>query len=246
MNQNGQRTLIPDAMRGAANRRVIMAFDLAWAGKTGWAVLALPTMPITGVLKALAVTCAADEMGQARRAYALCHALAHLIQRASPSEIVYETPIGWIVQAAGRRGKRARRPITPVSLMGSLSPITCLRIAVIMTVEGSQSAPAPTLRPLDTMTVRRRMAVQDAASIKRAQVAELLASGYDDTNKAMVGAALPLLFEQHQMQVNAPATDHEADALLMALYAYENPMAPALKAARRRTRRTAAAGHVAS
>ena len=72
---------------------------------------------------------------------------------------------------------------------------------------------------VDTQTARRAIGVDHWAGMQHEMVRKVQAmKGYDDTVKAMVGVAVCLRLQHDGWKFTLPDTDHEADALLHALY----------------------------
>lgn len=191
----------------------ILAFDPSWAGVVGWGYIFGETIR-SGSFKSKKK---ANE--PCRRSYELFQGYLRVLKQSfMEDEIIigYENPLGWLL-AAARRGRGGRRPVTKASLNGAVMAVGVCRMAIGWLI--NQNDLDITIVEVDTQKARREMGVDHWANIYHSDVNKLLElGGYDNQKKAMVGVAVARILENDGFELTYPPDDHQADALLFALW----------------------------
>ena len=205
----------------------VIAFDLAWAGKIGWARLSWGagryTHFETGIIKPYYRV--DKPVYQAKRAAGIVDELLLVLRSnhvAAYDRVVfaYETPLHWLLSASKRK-KRKGPPVTRNSLLGMAFAVNCFHVAMGQYLSGCGRDGKDwfDVRAVDTQTARSAFGVHDLTALAQPRIRELaVLPGYADAKKACVGAALEIRLQHEGLGGLAIETDHEADAGVFAFY----------------------------
>lgn len=212
------------------NSLTVISFDLAWAGKTGWAVIdwccGSYTSVKTGTIESSIKKKGTDaEIAKAVRAHVLEQQIYDVLATTGilgveHVVVCYESALSWLLAASRASGRR--KPVTRNSLMASAFSIACFWAAfgrwLTETNEvGWHKGTKIQLKAVDTRSARAAFGVDDLPA-QRAKLDEIEAmKGYADRKKALVGLAVATRLESEGLGFIVLLTDHEADAVLFGL-----------------------------
>jgi len=184
---------------------VIVTFDLSWDGVVGWA--AIGQQILTGHAKGYSAKRGdAPETLGIKRAMGIHQIVTNVLNTHKPEIIGYEDTF-W---ALGAKRSLPQK-------VGACAPVvTCWLAIGQWCIKCNQQ---PQVVSISTKKARSDMGVKQCASLKPSLLKQVLAlPGYENETKAEVGVTVALLMEQAGHGLLIPPTDHQADALLYALW----------------------------
>lgn len=213
----------------------VLGFDLGLAAQTGWALLTSDGDTVWvegGVMPRFKLK--PSERGREKEWMAVRRIrfledgitnlmLEHLFRpntaNGGMTVIVYES-FDWLA-AASRQGT-SRKPVTRDSMYAMIAAQTCLRAAAGTWLKHCLDPSCITIRGVGTMEARRRIDVMSWAKVGVEEMTLADAAvHYGNVGKAEVVIGVTARLRADDIPVQLPATSHGADALLVAMFAWD-------------------------